>query len=505
MRTFPLVDLLVHSLSTGAYDKRDKRRGARLVGALGVLLHGLDERLGGDGADDSVPQRIRNVAFVVVASLVLALSVVWGVVMLALGKLFCMGSLMLVALLALLALLLVVHRRLCTPQQGSLIIIAILVLLPATIHVVQGSLEHSAAVLVWSTTGAPLATVLLRSRVAVFVVVVLSFVSVALATLIAALTGDMWRELRERERFDGVVRLVLFALNASVPALVVLVGLLYSDLRLAAERRRFDALRECMLPPRIAALLKDGAPPQAIVERFENVTCFYSDIVGFPELSERHTPAAAVAMLDALFRGMDAAAIDCGVLKMATCGDAYFAVCGAPDAVDAREAATRIAVFALMVRNLVARETAQYGVQLRIGLHSGPVLAGVLGVPVPQFTLIGDAVKTVSRIESLGAPGKVLCSAATRALLRGRFRFSARSPLKGKRTTMQTFWLAGPLLTADPTSYRSSLSSSQGTGALDGNNDTQSMLQLVSRGAADVVPVPMSQNHRPGDREDGEC
>jgi class 3 adenylate cyclase len=176
-------------------------------------------------------------------------------------------------------------------------------------------------------------------------------------------------------------------------------------------------------------------------------------------------------------------------------------VCGAPDAVDAREAATRVAVFALMVRNLVARETAQYGVELRIGLHSGPVLAGVLGVPVPQFTLIGDAVKTVSRIESLGAPGKVLCSAATRALLRGRFRFSARSPLKGRRTTMQTFWLAGPLLTADPTKNRSA---SQGTGALDGT-DTQSMLQLVSRGAADVVPVPMSQNHRPGDHDDSEC
>jgi len=252
--------------------------------------------------------RIRNVAFVVVGVLVLTLSLVWFVVTMALGKIAGGVGVLCSALLTLLALLLVVYWRVLTPQQGSCVIIALLLVLPAAIHVVQGSLEASAGVLVWTTIG----------------------------------------------------------------------------------------------------------PLLALCER------------------------------------MDAAAVECGVFKVATIGDAYFAVCGAPDALGAHDAATRMALFALAVRDLVARETARFGVQLRIGLHSGPVVAGVLGVLAPQFTLIGDTVNTASRMESHGAPGKVHCSAATRTLLRGRFRFAARTPLNVKgKGVMQTYWLLGPRVRGD--------------------------------------------------------
>ena len=504
-----LVDVLVNSLSTGAFEETEQRRVLRLVGRLGVALYRLDARLVDSSDDDSVTMRIRNVAFVVVGVLVLTLSLVWFVVTMALGRIAGGIGVLCSALLTLLALLLVVYWRVLTPQQGSCVIIALLLVLPAAIHVVQGSLEASAGVLVWTTIGPLLASVLLRSRAAVAVVVALSFVSVALATLVAALTIGMWREVRERERFDGITQLVMYALNASTPALVVLSGLAYSDLRLAAEQRRSDALLNRIMPPRIAALMKAGALPQSIVERFESVTCFFSDIVGFTVLSEQHTPAVVIAMLNALCERMDAAAVECGVFKVATIGDAYFAVCGAPDALGAHDAATRMALFALAVRDLVARETARFGVQLRIGLHSGPVVAGVLGVLAPQFTLIGDTVNTASRMESYGAPGKVHCSAATRALLRGRFRFSARTPLtvKGKGV-MQTYWLLGPREVSrgdgdggDPTELASPseaalrhlyLTRTAQPPSPPESADTKSVLHEAATVAANIRPLAMS-------------
>lgn len=206
------------------------------------------------------------------------------------------------------------------------------------------------------------------------------------------------------------------------------------------ERARAERLLLNILPESIAKRLK--ASEQSIAEHADGVTVLFADIVGFTPLSARKTPHELVALLNRIFTGFDALAAAHGLEKIKTVGDAYMAVAGLPQ--PAGDHAARAARMALAMHECVARLAGETGeaLALRIGLHSGPVVAGVIGSRKFAYDLWGDTVNTASRMESHGLPGETHCTRATAALLQAPFRVDARGPveIKGKGE-MQTFWL----------------------------------------------------------------
>ncbi|EKX54200.1 hypothetical protein GUITHDRAFT_52241, partial [Guillardia theta CCMP2712] len=168
-----------------------------------------------------------------------------------------------------------------------------------------------------------------------------------------------------------------------------------------------------VLPRHIADALKDGKPIEP--ERREVVTIFFSDIVNFTTISSKLEPWKVSKFLDRLYSNFDSFAQAHGVFKLETIGDAYMAVTNLlEDQVE--DHAVRIARFALDAiecasTTLQDEDAPELGtLKIRVGIHSGPVVANVIGKQRPKYTLFGDAVNTASRMESTSIPGKIQCT-----------------------------------------------------------------------------------------------
>ncbi len=160
-----------------------------------------------------------------------------------------------------------------------------------------------------------------------------------------------------------------------------------------------------ILPAQIADRMIDGE--KTIADSHEHVSVFFSDIVGFTKLSQRVSAVELVGMLNGIFTQFDQLARKHGLEKIKTIGDAYMAVCGAPIHVDNH--AERAALFALDVAELMNNYQTNTGdkVMIRIGLHTGSVVAGIIGENKFAYDMWGDAVNTASRMESHGEAGKI--------------------------------------------------------------------------------------------------
>jgi class 3 adenylate cyclase len=163
------------------------------------------------------------------------------------------------------------------------------------------------------------------------------------------------------------------------------------------------------------------------------VTLVFADIVGFSTLARKLSPAQLLELLDTLFSSFDALAERHGVEKIKTIGDAYFAVAGLRDRGEA--SASRAAAMSLALRRDAAITGRRCGLplQLRIGLHTGPVVAGVLGRTRYAFDVWGDAVNVASRLQGAAPVGAILVSEATRRHCPPSFRFGPAHtiPLRG--------------------------------------------------------------------------
>ena len=212
---------------------------------------------------------------------------------------------------------------------------------------------------------------------------------------------------------------------------------------LSLEQAKSETLLLNVLPRRIAELLKRDQG--SIAERFDSATVLFADIVNFTQLSERTTATEVVQMLDQIFSRFDALADQHGLEKIKTIGDAYMVVGGVPEA--RADHASAVAKMSLdMLRVLRELEGPAFAsLSLRIGIHSGPVVAGVIGKRKFAFDLWGDTVNTASRMESHGQPDRVHVSEATFELLKGQFTFEERGPtqIKGKGT-LNTWFLSAP-------------------------------------------------------------
>ncbi|XP_011308838.1 guanylate cyclase 32E isoform X2 [Fopius arisanus] len=217
--------------------------------------------------------------------------------------------------------------------------------------------------------------------------------------------------------------------------------------QLTEEKKKTDALLYEMLPKYVAEQLKKGHKVQA--EGFDCVTIYFSDIVGFTHMSAESTPLEVVDLLNDLYTCFDATIENYDVYKVETIGDAYMVVSGLPIR-NGIQHAGEIASMSLCLLDKIKEFSIRHRpfdkLQLRIGIHSGPVCAGVVGLKMPRYCLFGDTVNTASRMESTGLPLKIHCSNETKLLLDeiGGFHLEERGlvEMKGKGERV-TYWLYG--------------------------------------------------------------
>lgn len=213
---------------------------------------------------------------------------------------------------------------------------------------------------------------------------------------------------------------------------------------LDAEKQRAENLLLNILPNSIAKRLQSGE--RSIAEKFEDATVLFADIINFTPLSEQYSAEEIVNMLNHIFSSFDALADKYGVEKIKTMGDSYMAACGIPLQRD--DHATAAAEMALEILTVLEsyNTTAKVPLSIRIGMHCGPVIAGVIGEKKFIYDLWGDTVNTASRMESHSESGKIHVSEAMYNKLQHTFRLEDRGMIdvKGKGI-MKTYFLIAKL------------------------------------------------------------
>jgi adenylate cyclase len=213
--------------------------------------------------------------------------------------------------------------------------------------------------------------------------------------------------------------------------------------RAERERLRSENLLLNILPPHVALRLKDQ-PDVAIADAYPQASVLFADMAGFTARASKITPRDLVQFLNNVYAQFDNLVERHGLEKIKTTGDAYMVVSRVPES--RLDHAAKIANLALDIRDATAGLVDAKGdaAQMRIGIASGPVVAGVIGTRKFFYDVWGDAVNTASRMESTGAPGKIQVAEETRELLSDEFVFEERGvvDVRGKGP-MRTWFLSG--------------------------------------------------------------
>ncbi|XP_068569232.1 atrial natriuretic peptide receptor 1-like [Cebidichthys violaceus] len=216
---------------------------------------------------------------------------------------------------------------------------------------------------------------------------------------------------------------------------------------LTHEKQKTDRLLYSMLPKQVADDLRQGKPMQA--QSYVSATVFFSDIVGFTQLSSSSTPYQVVDFLNKLYTTFDDIIDNYDVYKVETIGDAYMVVSGVPlenGILHASEIASMALDLVGVCRTFRIPHKPNTQLQIRAGIHSGPVVAGVVGTKMPRYCLFGDTVNTSSRMESTSLALKIQCSSSTFYLLEeiGGYLLECRGMMQVKgKGDMVTYWLEG--------------------------------------------------------------
>ncbi|CAH1794095.1 unnamed protein product [Owenia fusiformis] len=215
--------------------------------------------------------------------------------------------------------------------------------------------------------------------------------------------------------------------------------------QLREEKKKTEELLHQMLPQSVAEQLKQGKHVEA--EAFESTTIYFSDICGFTKLSSESSPMQVVDLLNDLYTIFDSIIENYDVYKVETIGDAYMVVSGLPTKNGINHAGEIASMSLHLLEEITkfkVRHKPEHTVKLRIGIHSGACVAGVVGLKMPRYCLFGDAVNTASRMESNGEPLRIHCSPTTRDLLiiLGGYSIEERGyvAMKGKGDVF-TYWL----------------------------------------------------------------
>lgn len=220
-----------------------------------------------------------------------------------------------------------------------------------------------------------------------------------------------------------------------------------TNVELLKEQEKSDRLLLNILPESIAARLKDGQ--SSIADGFAEVTILFADIVGFTVLSAQISPEELLVFLNEIFSAFDNLTEKYGLEKIKTIGDAYMVAGGLPNL--STNHAESIAEMALDMQEELAKFNAKHhsGINIRIGINTGPAIAGVIGTKKFIYDLWGDAVNTAARMESHGIAGAIQVTKSTYDILENKYLFEDRGIIhvKGKGD-MNTYLLAGRLVSA---------------------------------------------------------
>ncbi|XP_050743277.1 uncharacterized protein LOC108029905 [Drosophila biarmipes] len=284
------------------------------------------------------------------------------------------------------------------------------------------------------------------------------------------------KTLVEADRKEAIGIAILVVVLLVSPVIIVLVknaaatiqhyalNLSQKAKELKREKRKSDSLLFQMLPPSVAMQLKQTQ--QVPAELYEAVTIYFSDIVGFTEIAADCTPLEVVTFLNSIYRVFDER-IECyDVYKVETIGDSYMVASGLP-VKNGNKHISEIATMALDLLDAsslfrIPRAGDEF-VQIRCGVHTGPVVAGIVGTKMPRYCLFGDTVNTASRMESTGEAQKIHITEEMHNSLQqvGGFRTEHRGLLdvKGKGL-MSTYWLTckdGPVRAREEISWRADM------------------------------------------------
>ncbi|CAL4073621.1 unnamed protein product, partial [Meganyctiphanes norvegica] len=265
--------------------------------------------------------------------------------------------------------------------------------------------------------------------------------------------------LSDADGEEALTYVILVVVVIIAPIIIILVRKgtlivqLYSNkltenlLELRREKKHSDHLLYQMLPKEIAKQLRSNKTVPA--ESFECATVYFSDIVDFEELCSSVSPMQIVSLLNAQYKLFDSRLEKYDVYKVETIGDAYMVVSGLPSRNGNRHA-VEIACLALDLRHAVQSipvpSKPGVSLQIRAGINTGPVVAGIVGTKMPRYCLFGDTVNTASRMESTGDAMRIQISMTTQMALvqAGGFilEFRGNTTVKGKGE-MPTYWLEG--------------------------------------------------------------
>jgi adenylate cyclase len=394
-------------------------------------------RIGADPRDDD-DLRQKKALLVLLAVLILPVSLVWGASYLAFGSR--VGVLPFVYFGISVGSLVVFSS---TRSFGPFLTTQLLdVLLMTTLgQMVSGGFLPSGGVGLWGMLAPLGALVFLEVRQAIG-----WFAGFVAAFVLLSVAGEVFFTDIDVPAWFTATMLALNVIGTGAIAFTVLAS--FATQRnaaltaLRAEQERSEALLTNVLPSAIAERLKAGSG--SIADHVESATIVFADVVDFTPLSQRLTPAEVVGTLDELFSRFDTLVERHGLEKIKTIGDAYMAAAGVPD--PCADHAHRAALLALDMRDSVAGSATagSDGLELRIGINTGPVTAGVIGTKRFLYDLWGDAVNTASRMESNGTPGEIQITRATYELLKDDFVCEPRGTIavKGKGE-MQTWYLVG--------------------------------------------------------------
>jgi guanylate cyclase len=403
-------------------------------GPLAEALLAGAARLGADPADDEDTRSSKGL-LVLVSLLVLPVSVLWGALYLAFGS--PVGFVPFIAF-AILAAAIAVYAR--TRDFPMLLRVNQLdILLATTLSMIPlGGFLGAGGVGLWGVL-APLGALVfsdVRSAIRWFVAWLVIFLGAGTAGVILGPIPPpipVW--------FTTTMLALNIAVSGTIVFTLLAVFAMQRRAALAAlrvEQARAEGLLLNILPSSIADRLK--VDTQTIADQFSSASILFADVVDFTPRSELLEPAEVVRLLDRLFSHFDALAERYGVEKIKTIGDAYMVAAGVP-----RPRPDHARALVSMGIDMVeavhsSDEVGHLGLELRVGINSGPVVAGVIGRKRFLYDLWGDAVNTASRMESHGTPGRVQITRATYELVADDFECEPRGTIAVKGKGEMEIW-----------------------------------------------------------------
>jgi adenylate cyclase len=298
-----------------------------------------------------------------------------------------------------------------------------------------GGYQAGLAAAVWIMLGPILASLFATARFTFF-----SYLFCSLCIVLAAILEPWARSVAPE--LPQSVRMFIATINMILMTTAITLSGIYLLRQVEFYRRRADELLHNMLPAPIAARLKESKA--TIADAYDNVTVLFADMVGSTPLFAGLEPAEAVDWLNEVFLMFDELVERHGLEKIRTIGDNYMVAAGVPLA--RPDHAQAMTAFALDMLSGLEAIPARDGRKMafRVGINSGPLVAGVIGRAKYQYDLWGDTVNLASRMESQGQAGRVQVSPSTYALIKDDFECSGRgaSAIKGKGE-METWYVTG--------------------------------------------------------------